>query len=437
MKTLKFTSLLTGFMMLSSAVFAQITEKAGFGKYALTNATIHTITNGVIESGIVLVDGEKITFAGENARISPDYTILDLTGKHIYPGFIDSGTRLGIREIGAIALTLDDAEIGNYNPHVRAFTAVNPASAAIPVTRVNGVTTVITHPTSGIFSGKSTLIDLFGYSPDSMAVLKEAALFLNWPSTSAFSSWDRRDEAEIRKQYEKTLEEINEFWQDASAYHEIWSRYEASPQGKRVPEKDYVMEGMRDVFRGDVPIVVSVDKERDILNALEWIDERKEISFILSSVEEGWRVAGEIAEAGIPCLVGPMLRLPSREYDNYQRPYQNAGLLHDAGVLVAIRTGETENVRNLNYNAGYAATYGMGIEEALKAVTINPARIFGVDDRLGSIEAGKQANLMITDGDPFETLTTIEQVFIKGYKIPMVSRQTQLYEEYIDRDRTR
>ncbi|MEX1136192.1 MAG: amidohydrolase family protein [Balneolales bacterium] len=438
MKIIRSTVLLLSFIIISGPVaLSQITEKAGFGQYALTNATIHTVTDGVIESGIVLVDGEEIAFVGENARIGPDYIHMDLTGKHIYPGFIDSGTQLGLREVGAISVTLDDAEVGDYNPQVKAFTAINPASVAIPVTRVNGVTTVISQPTSGIFSGKSTLIDLYGYSPDSMAVLKESASHLNWPSATATGPWDQRDEDEIRQQYEERLDEVNEFWQEAETYHKMWSRYEQSPQGKQVPDKDYVMEGMRNVFSGDLPIMVSVDKEKDILEALKWIDGKEEISFILSSVEEGWRVADEIAESGIPCLVGPMLELPSREYDNYQRPYQNAGLLHNAGVLVALRTGETENVRNLNYNAGYAATYGLGVGEALKAVTINPARIFGVDDRIGSIEAGKQANLLISDGDPFEALTTIEQVFIKGYKIPMVSRQTQLFEEYLNRDQTR
>lgn len=437
MNILKYTVVLLSLVLSATASFSQITEKAGFGQYALTNATIYTVTNGVIENGIVLIDGEEITFAGKNARISEEYTHIDLTDKFIYPGFIDSGTQLGIREVDAIDVTLDDAEIGNYNPQVKAFTAINPASVAIPVTRVNGVTTVITHPTSGIFSGKSTLIDLYGYSPDSMAVLKEAALHVNWPTASASGPHDQREDVEIREQYEEVLLEINEFWQEAESYHVIWSRYEQDPQDKQIPDKDYVMEGMRDVFRGDLPVVISVDKEKDILEALKWIKDREEIRFILSSVEEGWRVAEEIAEAGIPCLVGPMLELPSREYDNYQRPYQNAGLLHDAGVLIALRTGETENVRNLNYNAGYAATYGLGVEEALRAATINPARIFGVEGRLGSIEAGKQANLLIADGDPFETMTTIEQVFIKGYMIPMVSRQTQLYEEYINRDQTR
>jgi imidazolonepropionase-like amidohydrolase len=167
---------------------------------------------------------------------------------------------------------------------------------------------------------------------------------------------------------------------------------------------------------------------------LSWASEYEEMNLILSSVAEGWRVADEIAESGFPVLVGPILRTPSRNYENYQRPYQNAGMLAKAGVQVAIRTGETENVRNLPYHAGYAAVYGLGVEEALKAVTINPAKIFGVDHEIGSIEAGKRANVFVTDGDPFETLTNVYHVFINGYKVPLMSRQTLLYDEFLDRN---
>src|SRR5699024_8708726 len=149
-------------------------------------------------------------------------------------------------------------------------------------------------------------------------------------------------------------------------------------------------------------------------------------------VQEGWRVAEEIAEADLPALVST-LYTPERNYDNYQRPYQNPGLLHEAGVDVAIATGEAESVRNATCQEGYAAAYGSGKKEALKAITLIPARIFGVDDRLVSIEAGKQANLFIADGDPFEPMTHIDQVFIRGYKIPMISRHSRLYEEYLNR----
>lgn len=411
---------------------AQITEKPEFGKFAITNATIHTVSDGVIQNGVVLVDGEKITAVGNNVKITPDYQRIDGTGKHVYPGFMDSGTILGLQEIGAVAVTNDQAELGEFNPHVRAFTAINPSSTTIPVTRLNGVTHVISSPVSGTISGKATLIDLYGYSPDSMAVSQNAALHLNFPSSLKGGWWDDRSDEEVKKEYEENIKKLNDLWKKAEFYDRMMTAYEENPSDKEQPDADKKLEAMREVVTGEIPVIISVDHEKNILNALEWVKEHPEARFILAGVEDGWRVADKIAEAGIPCLVAT-LYTPERDYDNYQRPYQNPGKLHEAGVKVAIATGDNENVRNAPYHAGYAATYGLGKEEALKAITLNAAEIFGVDDKLGSIEVGKQANLFIADGDPFEPMTQIEQVFIRGYKIPMVSRHTQLYEEYLER----
>jgi len=419
--------------LITDGVQAQITEKPGFGKFAITNATVHTVTNGTIENGIVLINGEKIEFVGKNAKITADYQQINAEGKHVYPGFMDSGTILGLQEVGAVAVTNDQAELGDYNPHVRAFTAINPSSVSIPVTRVNGVTHVISLPISGRIAGKGALIDLFGYSPDSMAVQPNAALHLTLPASQQRGWWDDRSDKEVKEAYEKSMKELNEFWKKAEFYNKMMTAYEQNPKGKKQPDKDEKMDAMREVVTGDIPVIITADKKQEILDAIEWTKERSDARFILAGVEEGWRVAEEIADAGLPCLVST-LYTPERDFDNYQRPYQNPGKLHEAGVKVAIATGESENVRNAPYHAGYAATYGLGVEEAVKALTINPAEIFGVSDRLGSLEEGKQANLFISDGDPFEPMTTIEQVFIRGYKIPMVSRHTQLYEEYLNRD---
>lgn len=419
-------------MVLVISAKAQITEKAEFGKFAITNATIHTVTEGVIENGVVLINGEKIVFVGKNAKITPDYQLIDASGKHVYPGFMDAGTQLGLVEIGAVAVTNDQAELGEFNPHVRAFTAINPNSASIPVTRVNGVTHVISMPVSGRLSGMATLIDLYGYTPDSMAVIPNAALHLNWPTALKGGWWDDRTEEEVQEQFRKNLEELNEFWDKALFYDKMMTAYNKNPEGKSRPDADKKMQAMRAVVSGDVPVVISVSRKEDILNAIEWTEKHPRAQFILAGVQEGWRVADKIAEAGLPCLVST-LYTPVRDYDNYQRPYQNPGLLHKAGVKVAIATGGAENVRNAPYHAGFAATYGLGKKEALKAITINAAQIFGVGDLLGSIESGKQANLFIADGDPFEPMTHIEQVFIRGHKIPMVSRHTQLHEQFLDR----
>lgn len=414
-------------------VQAQIVEKPNFGKIAITGATVHTVSNGVIENGVVLINGKNIEYVGNNAKISDDYMVIDATGKHVYPGFMDAGTSLGLVEISAVPVTVDNREVGQFNPHMRAFTAFNPHSAAVPVTRVSGVTHVISAPSGGIISGKAALMDLWGYSPDSMAVLENAGLMLNLPSSGSRGWWDNRSEKEIKEAYEKDIKQIDDYLSKSLFYNEMMNAFEANSRGKAHPDKDLALEAMREVVTGRIPVGIEVNREKDILAAIEWTKKYPNMRFIFIGVNEGWRVAEEIAAAEIPVLVST-LYTPTRDYDHTHRPYENPGLLAKAGVKVAIATGETENVRNAPFNAGYAATYGMGKEEALKAITLYPAQIFGVDDRLGSLEAGKQANLFIADGDPFEPLTQIEQVFIKGFMIPMESRHTQLYQEFLDRD---
>jgi imidazolonepropionase-like amidohydrolase len=194
------------------------------------------------------------------------------------------------------------------------------------------------------------------------------------------------------------------------------------------------MRALVPAVRGEMPILVDANASADITSALEWAEKRGLTDqIILSGAAEGWRVADEIAEAGVPVLAGPVLSTPSRDSDRFDKAYANPGLMREAGVQVAIRTGESENVRNLPYHAGFAAAYGMGKEEALRAVTIVPAEIFGVDDEVGSLEAGKRANLFVATGDPFETKTDIVHLFIDGYNVPVESRHTKLYDEFLQR----
>lgn len=415
-------------------LFAQITEKPGFGKFAITNATIHTVTNGTIEGGIILVEDHTISLVGQNAKIPNDYEVIDASGKHVYPGFIDANTRLGLEEVSSVSLTQDYAEVGEFNPHMKAITAVNPNSASIPVTRVNGITNVVSIPATGVIAGKAVLLDLWGYTPDDMAVKQSAGLHIEWPSAVKGGSWDDRSDEEVQEEYEKDLKELNDYWKKAEFYDEMMTEYEQDAKSRSQPDKNIKMDAMREVVKGGVPVIISVNREKNIKNALEWAQEKEDVNFIFSGVSEGWRVADDLAEAGIPVITSSLYTI-TRDYDNYQRPYQNAGLMAEVGVKVMISTGSgVENVRNVGFHAGYAATYGMGKDEALKAVTINPAEVFGVDDQLGSIEEGKKANLFIADGDPFEPMTQIEHVFIDGYKIPMTSRHDQLYEEFLDRD---
>jgi len=223
------------------------------------------------------------------------------------------------------------------------------------------------------------------------------------------------------------MEKLNQAWDLAVQYQKLDS---ATKNPRYYPE----MQALLPVVRGERALMVEANTSKEILEAIKWVTDRKVKKVILMGVAEGWRVATDIAKAKIAVITGPVLAQPTRDYDRYDKAYANAGLMRKAGVTVAIRTMQTENVRNLPYNAGFAAAYGMSKEDALRAVTIVPAEIFGVANKLGSIEVGKNANLFVSDGDPFETKTNILHVFIGGWQIPMVSRHTLLYDEFLKRE---
>lgn len=413
-------------MLLAFCMNAQMTQKAQSGTFALTNATVETITNGTLQNGTVVITDGKISAVGTDISAPAGATVVDCSGLTIYPGLIDGGTRLGLSEVGSDPRTRDYNEIGDVIPHIQALTAVNPNSVLIPVTRVNGVTTSLAVPTGGLFPGTAALINLHGYTPDQMYAGFKGVV-MNFPTTGRRGRWDRRTDEEIEKASKKAVEKLTDVFAKAIQYHKI-----DSATGGKAQEYYPEMEALLPVVRGEMKLLVNVDASKDIISFLEWMKDRS-LDVVICGASEGWRVADKIAEAGIPVITGPVLGMPNRSYDKYDKPYANAGLMVKAGVKVAIKTDETENVRNLPYNAGFAAAYGMGTEEALKAITIVPAEIFGVADKLGSIETGKIANLFVTDGDPFETKTKVKHVFINGWKIPIESRHTLLYQEFLER----
>jgi len=379
-------------MLIAVQLSSQQIEKSTYGTFALTNATIYTVTNGSV-TGTVLIQDGKITGVG-SVTVPAGATTIDCSGLTIFPGMIDGGTSLGTTEIGAVSLTNDAREIGDFTPHAQALTAVNPSSVLIPVTRVNGVTTVLTNPSGGKFPGTSALINLHGYTPEQMyAGFK--GVRMNFP------------------------------------HHQIDSAYQAGA-GER-PEYNPDLDAMLPVIRGEVPLLVEVNKSTDIKAAIDWLGKRKGVKAILTGVSEGFRVTKEIKASGYPVVTGPVQAIPGRASDSYDAAYANAGKMAAAGIKVALRTNDNENVRNLPFHAGFAVAYGMDKAEAIKAVTINAAEIFGVGDQLGSIEVGKMANLVVTDGDLFETSTSIKHLFISGWNVPLESRHTLLHDEFLKR----
>ncbi|MEM7655326.1 MAG: amidohydrolase family protein [Bacteroidota bacterium] len=424
-----FINILVLFSLLLFAIssYAQV-AKGSSGTFALTNATIETVTNGTQSGTLVIQDG-KITAIGESVSVPEGATTIDCSGLTIYPGMIDGGTRLGLSEVGSVSLTQDYSEVGDITPQMKALTAVNPNSVSIPVTRVSGVTTALAVPSGGIFPGTAVLIHLHGYTPAQMFGGYDG-IVLRFPVSGRRSRFDRRSEEDIKKAKEKALERLNDTWEKAILYAKIADQH-AAGKGE-APAYNPEMAALAPATQGKTSVLIEVNAVADIRSAIEWVEKNK-VKAVFTGVAEGWRAAKELAEAKIPVITGPVLSTPTRAADQYDRPYANAGLMHKAGVKVAIRTNDAENVRNLPFNAGFAATYGMGKEAALRAITIVPAEIFGLEEQIGSLEVGKVANLFVADGDPFEPKTQIRHLFIRGWDIPLDSRHIQLYQEFLER----
>jgi imidazolonepropionase-like amidohydrolase len=393
------------------------------GRFLLQNATVVTVTKGTIQNGSVLIANGKIQAVGQQIPAG-DAEVIDCSGLYIYPGMFDGGSRLGLVEVNSVPETQDYAEIGPVSPQMQALVAVNPNSEAIPVTRVSGVTTTLAIPSGGLFPGTAALINLNGYTADQMYAGFKGVI-LNYPSSARRSTWDRRSDDDIRKESEKAEKTLNEIWDRAILYNDL-KKADATLQ--YYPEMDQISK----VISGELPLLVEVNAAADIEAALKWI-EGKNIKAILTGVAEGGRVAEKIAAAKLPVITGPVLSIPTRQSDRFDAAYTNPGKMAKAGVKVVIRSNDAENTRNLPFNAGFAAAYGLGKEEALKAVTFYPAEVFGVSDRMGSIEAGKDATLFVSTGDPFETKTQIRHVFIDGYRVPMSNRHIRLYQEFLER----
>ena len=427
---------LTLLVALLLALPAHAQKQPGFqGPFALTNAQVIVAPGDTLTDGTVVIRDDSIAAVGPNVSVPSDAQAFDLSGQMVYPGFIDSGTHLGLAEIGSLPETQDFNEIGDLTAHMNALTAVNPSTVHVPTTRVHGITSVITEPENGILPGTAALIGLHGYTPEQMHLGDVTLTKLNFPSVGRQGPSDDRSPETIQKEAEKALTQLNDLWAQAERYARIDSAVAEQPEARRQPEFVPAMEGLLPVIRGEQPLMISANAAADISKALDWAEGRGVLDqVILSGALEGWRVADEIAAADVPVLVGSIMQPPSRESDRYDKAYRTPALLHDAGVTVALRSGKTENVRNLVFHAGFAAAHGLGKTEALRAITTTPAEIFGVADQVGTIEAGKRANLFVADGDPLQPATDVQHLFIDGYKLPLENRATKLYDEFRNRN---
>ena len=410
--------------------------------YAITHAKIFTLAGSPIEDGTLVIRDGKIAAVGATVEVPAGALMIDAKGLQVYPGLFDAVTQMGLSEIGAVSATVDTSETGSYNPDVVAATAVSPSSEHIPVTRASGITEVLAVPGSGgfdsggggtVIGGQASAIHLAGWEIDEMLIKKSAAMVLNWPAietqTFDFSTFSRKEKpyTEAKQEYDKQVNELTDWVERARHYSQAMEKGSGAKY-----DRDLKLEALAPVIRGELPILVFADRSREIRNAVEFCD-KQNLKMILAGGEEAYRVKDLLRSKGIPVILRPMLSLPPEEDDPYDRLLSQPAELAAAGVKFAFASFDNSFARRLGQNAANAVAYGLPYEEALKAVTIYPAQIFGVADQVGTLEQGKLANLIVTNGDLLELTTDMKYLFIKGQLTSLENRHLRLYEKYSKR----
>jgi imidazolonepropionase-like amidohydrolase len=412
------------------------------GAYLLRGGTVHTISGPVIENGSILIRDGKIVGVGKDLPAPEGATVVDISGQQVYPGMIDSGSMLGLGDAASEDAAKDASELGGTNPQLRALSAVNPSSDLFEISRANGVTSVITMPDGDLLSGQLAMIHLDDGTNDDMAILPSAGIHLRFPAieTTPIPSHDVKDDeepktaveieripySEAKEKYLEKLDELNSFFDDARRY---WT---AKRAGSKVFEQNRKFEAMIPVLEGKTPVFVTAVREQTIREAIEFA-ERQKIRIILADPYEAYKVLDLIKSHNIPVVLGPTNTLPLDRDDDYDRSYTTPGELFKAGIKFSIASFSTSRSRNIPYEAAAAVPYGLPHDEAYKAVSLNAAEIFGVSKKLGSIDEGKIADLIITDGDPMEARTQLKHLFINGKPVDLETRQRKLYEKYLVR----
>jgi imidazolonepropionase-like amidohydrolase len=413
------------------------TAAAQDAPFAVVGARVATVSGPTLEKATVLVSGGRIAAVGPDVAIPEGTETIDGTGHTLYPGLIDGLTVLGLTEIGSVAGSVDVSEVGDVNPQARAWVALQPHSELIPVARANGVTAALAAPGGGLVSGQSALIRLTGTTPTDLVIKAPAAMHVVYPSgrppfdfsqvfqEPELKTFEERQQ-EKKKNQEKALRRLDGLLDEARAF----------AQGREAPggahsRPDAALEALAPVARGQVPVIVRADAEPDIRAAVAFAEKRG-LKAIIAGGADAWRCAGLLREKDVAVLLN-VDRLPRREDEPYDAAYANAAALHRGGVRFAIVTDDASLSRNLPYEAAMARAYGLPADAALRAITLSPAEIFGVADRLGSIEPGKQATLVLATGDIMDTRTQVTRVWIDGRPQSLETRHTRLYQQFKDR----
>ncbi len=440
------------FGLLLCAAFAA--GAASNGTFLIRNADVYPVTGPEMKGVSVLVENGKIADIGPKVVAPKGVLVVEAKGLRVYPGMIDSSTALGLSEVESVRETQDTGELGEFMPQLRALTSINPASEHFPVVRANGITSVMTFPSLGggggrggagarqFISGEAALIHTDGWTWEEMSIKGNAAVHLVFPSMSRggrgfggempgvpeapAGTGAAAAGSQLRRAYDEQITRINRFFEDARNYQK--AKAAKSPDFRT----DLKFEAMLPVLDGKVPVAVSAARATAIHDAIQFA-EKQRIKIVILQPRDLAKAAPELKEKNIPVILGKVLALPQNEDDPYDAPYTLPAEAYKAGVKFAFGSFDNQFARNLPYQAATAAAFGLPYEEALKAVTINAAQIWGVADQVGSIERGKWADLLITNGDPLETQTEIRHMYIKGQEVDLSSRHTKLYEKYLKR----
>jgi imidazolonepropionase-like amidohydrolase len=417
----------------------------------IQNADIYPMNGAPLKGGSLLIQDGKIIDIGAKIVAPKGATVLDGKGLRVYPGWIDSATQLGLEEIESIRETIDTGEIGDFMPQLKALSSVNPDSEHFGVVRVNGITTAITLPEGSggrggggaqLISGQAALMHTDGWTWEEMEINRSAAMVLNFPSAGGRGGRgggggmpaDMQDmfpnaanaAGNAQRAVLDQIAKLNAFFDDARKYK--------TAKAANLPDfrRDLKFEAMLPVLEGKMPLAVSASRAAAIHDAIAW-SEKQNVKIVILQPRDIAKAGPELKAKNIPIILGRVLALPENEDAEYDQGYTQPFEAYKAGVKFALGTFTNEFVRDLPYQAATAVAYGLPHDEALKALTINPAQIWGAGDLIGSLEKGKLADLMIVDGDPMDVRTQIRHLFIKGKEITLSNKQVRLYERYMSR----
>ncbi|HUE43033.1 MAG TPA: amidohydrolase family protein [Candidatus Sulfotelmatobacter sp.] len=427
----------------SGAAFAQQEAPTTF---AITHAKIFTLAGAPVDDGVLVIKDGKISAVGTNVDVPAGAQVIDGKGLQVYPGLFDPVTQIGLSEISAVSATVDTTETGMINPDVVAADAVLPSSDHIPVTRAAGITEVLAVPASGGFDsrgnsnllgGQASAIHLAGWTINDMLIKKSVAMVIDWPTIDTesfdFTTFSRKQKpySEAKQEYDKQVDELSDWLDNARHYAVAWGH-----GGPAEYQRDLKLEALVPVIRGELPVLVFASRAREIRAAVEFCDKQK-IKMILAGGAESYKVKDLLRSKNIPVILQPTLTEPLDEDDPYDRSLSTAAELADAHVKFAFGSFDNSFARRLGQQAANAVAHGLAYDEALKAVTIYPAQIFGLSDQLGTLENGKIANIIVTNGDPLELTTDVRYLFIKGQLMSTRNKHQELYEKYLNRPKAK